>query len=86
MIKTGVARIYVQGSFCIDCGSSIKNELLKIEDLSNVYLKPEKSLIVFNFVKANEISKAMNLLTSLGLPPKGDRLKNINALKGLCIC
>ena len=86
MIKTGIARIYVQGNFCTSCGSYIKRELLKITDVSNVYLRPRNSLVVFNFVRANEISSAMNLLTALGYPPKGEKPSEINKNKSLCFC
>jgi len=86
MIKTGLARIYVQGNFCINCLPAIKAELLKIEDISNVYMKPCKSLVVFNFIKPNEISSAMNVLTSLGYPPKGDRTTKNQIFKSLCLC
>jgi len=67
-MKTGIAQIEVQQSFCNRCAIKIKEALLKIEDITNVYLYPKDSLIVFNFVKANEISKALNLLTELGYP------------------
>jgi len=86
MIKTGIARIYVQGNFCKSCGSSIKKELLKINDVSNVYVKPSTSLVVFSFVKANEISSAMNLLTTLGYPPKGEKPNHSKRFKPLCFC
>ncbi len=86
MIKTGIARIYVQGNFCNNCGSYIKKELLKINDVSNVYLRPRNSLIVFNFVRANEISNVMNLLTALGYPPKGENPSEIYKSESQCIC
>ncbi len=86
MVKTGLARIYVQGSFCLNCGPIIKEELLKINDISNVYMRPCNSLVVFNFAKANEISTAMNVLTSLGYPPKGDRIDEAHISEALCLC
>jgi len=85
-MKTALARIYVEGSFCLNCLPTIKAELLKIDDISNVYMKPRRSLVVFSFVKANEISTAMNLLTSLGYPPKGDRIDKSQIFKSLCSC
>ncbi|MEO9513575.1 MAG: heavy metal transporter [Flavobacteriaceae bacterium] len=75
-MKLSLAKIPVQNKFCGKCSSQIKSELLKIRDITNVYLYPTDSLVVFSFVKANELSTALNILTALGYPPQGDRIKN----------
>ncbi len=75
-MKTNTARIPVQRSFCNQCSGKIKSALLSIKDISNVNLYPMDSLIVFNFRRANEISKALNVLTELGCPEKGEKVKN----------
>lgn len=85
-MKSGFATVHVQNTFCQRCSSSIKKELLKIIDISNVYLYPMDSLIVFNFIKANELSTALNVLTDLGYPPENERI-NYNKLPiTACIC
>ncbi len=73
-MKFGLAKIPVQNTFCSKCSARIKSELLKIQDITNVSLYPTDSLVVFNFIKANELSTALNTLTDLGYPPEGDRL------------
>ncbi len=85
-MKSGMAKIVVQNSFCAKCSGKIKIELLKIENITNVYLYPFDSLVVFNFVKANELSTALNTLTALGYPPKGDRIDMKNYVHPWCIC
>lgn len=85
-MKSGLAQIPVQNSFCQRCSHTIKSELLKVNDISNVYLYPKDSLVVFNFVKANELSDALNILMSLGYPPKGDKVDKKNCRPPLCCC
>ncbi|MEX0314874.1 MAG: hypothetical protein AB3N18_11895 [Allomuricauda sp.] len=85
-MKKSLARIHVQQSFCMDCAERIEKELLRIEDISNVYAYPIDSLIVFHFVRANELSTALNRLMELGYPPKGDVIKKENYVPPLCSC
>ena len=75
-MKTNIARIPVQTSFGNLCSVTIKDALLSIKDITNVNLYPSDSLIVFNFIRANEISKALNVLTELGCPEEGEKVKN----------
>ncbi|WP_139063626.1 heavy-metal-associated domain-containing protein [Flagellimonas eckloniae] len=85
-MKTGLAKIPVQNSFCASCSHQIRKELLKIEDISNVHLFPTESLVVFNFVRANELSTALNVLTDLGYPQVGDRINGRNHHPPYCTC
>lgn len=85
-MKSGMAKIEVQSSFCTKCSVRIKMELLKIENITNVYLYPFDSLVVFNFVKANELSTALNTLTALGYPQKGERIHMKNYVQTCCTC
>ncbi len=66
----------MQQSFCDRCSDRIKEVLLDIKDITNVHLYPMDSLIVFNFVRANEISKALNALGDLGYQEEGEKVKN----------
>lgn len=84
-MKSGMAKIEVQSSFCAKCAARIKMELLKIENITNVYLYPFDSLVVFNFIKANELSIALNTLTALGYPQKGERIGR-NGYISTCTC
>lgn len=85
-MKSGMAKIEVQNSFCTRCSVKIKIELLKIENITNVYLYPFDSLVVFNFVRANELSTALNTLTALGYPQKGERINMKNYVHPWCKC
>lgn len=84
-MKTSIARIPVQSSFCVRCSHKIKAALLEIDDISNVRLYPMDALVVFNFVRANEISKALNVLTSLGYPEEGEK-NNDDVVIPMCRC
>lgn len=85
-MKKNLARIHVQQSFCMGCAEKIQNELLNIDDIFNVYAYPTDSLIVFHFVRANELSMALNKLMELGYPPKGDMIKKENYVPPICNC
>lgn len=84
-MKTGFAKISVQRSFCEGCSRIIGQELVKIANITNVRLYPTEALVLFNFIKANEVADALNALTALGFPPKGDRIKP-EALCISCAC
>ena len=84
-METNLAKIPVQQSFCSSCADTIKAALLKIQDISNVYLYPKDALVVFNFVRANEISQALNVLTAMGYPEEGEIVDN-NSNIPLCSC
>ncbi|PWL38689.1 hypothetical protein DKG77_10600 [Flagellimonas aquimarina] len=84
-MKLSLAKIPVQNRFCRKCSSQIKSELLKIQDITNVNLYPTDSLVVFSFIKANELSVALNILTALGYPPQGDRV-NAKFISPICSC
>lgn len=77
-MKTGFAKITVQQSFCALCSKKIKKELLKIKDVSNVRMHPTESLVIFDFIKANEVANALNVLTALGYPQKGEQTNNMH--------
>jgi len=82
-----LARIQVQNKFCTRCKSSIKDKLSEIKSISNVQLFVSDSLVVFNFLKANELSDALNVLSEIGYPEIGERFNNSNrVLPKICLC
>lgn len=83
MIAT--ARIEVQQHFCKNCSVFIKKELQMIEDVKNIRLYPKDSLITFSFLKADKLSAALNTLSRLGYPEKGERIDEALS-KSLCRC
>ncbi len=86
-MKHQIARIQVQNNFCHQCKSSIQTKLTEIRDVSNVRLYPEESLVVFNFMKANELSDVLNALTEMGYPETGEKVNQDMLLKSkMCLC
>ncbi|MEM9647311.1 MAG: hypothetical protein AAF969_02450 [Bacteroidota bacterium] len=85
-MKNSLARIIVEPGFCMDCGSEIVKELMGIDDITNVFAYPMESLVVFQFIKANELSLALNKLMEMGHPPAGDTIKEENYVPPLCRC
>jgi len=68
-----MARIPVQQIFCDNCSAQIKRGLQEIKGVANVRLYPSESLICFNFMTANTLSTALNILSDIGYTEKGDR-------------
>ncbi|MGB3606917.1 MAG: hypothetical protein WA775_00880 [Psychroserpens sp.] len=72
-----IARIQVQQGFCHFCSKIIEKELRGIDAINNVRLYPKEALITFNFKKADRLSTALNMLSDLGFPEKGDRFYKV---------
>ncbi len=86
-MKHQIARIQVQNNFCHECKRGIQTKLTEIQDVSNVRLYPEESLVVFNFIKANELSNVLNALTEMGYPETGERIAHDTLVKSkMCLC
>ncbi len=83
---TSLARIEVQQSFCYDCSVRIKKELQEIEAITDVQLYPLESLVTFNFKRANTLSNALNVLSEIGYPEKGERLFKKQFSNSVCNC
>lgn len=81
-----MARIEVEQRFCKGCSVCIKNELQKIDEINNVRLYPKESLITFNFIKANKLSSALNILSEIGYSEKGEHLHKRQVNKQACNC
>ena len=85
-MKPGIARIFVQNSFCGRCMTTIKKKVLEVPDVQNINLYPSDSLVVFNFMRANQVSEVLNTLTTLGYPPKGDNVSCLQHKTPTCSC
>lgn len=85
-MKTSVARIPVQKSFCKKCAHKIKTKLSEIKNVSNVFTYEEEALIVFNFMRANQLSDVLNVLTDLGLQEKGEKQNQLQLPSFICEC
>jgi len=85
-MRTGIAKIPVQNSFCERCAEVIKNRILKDQSVQNLILFPSDSLITFNFNWANQVSEVLNILTRLGYPPEGDEVTTSSYTLPFCKC
>lgn len=85
-MKTQLARIQVQNRFCERCKSSIKSKLSEIKSISNIQLYVNESLIVFNFLKANELSDVLNVLSEIGYPEIGEQFNFRELESKICLC
>ncbi|GMN05003.1 hypothetical protein MTsPCn5_03910 [Croceitalea sp. MTPC5] len=82
-----LARIQVQNRFCTSCKSAIKARLAEIKSISNIELYVSESLVVFNFLRANELCDVLNVLSEIGHPEIGERFTNPNeAVSKICLC
>ncbi|WP_044401614.1 hypothetical protein [Lacinutrix sp. Hel_I_90] len=84
--KATMARIELQHHFCEGCSFCIKKELQKISNLSNIRFYPKESIVTFNFIKANALSNALNALSEIGYPEKGERINTERFSKSFCRC
>lgn len=80
------ARIEVEDSFCDSCSTCIKNGLQEIKEIKNINLYPKESLITFNFMKVNNLSTVLNVLTDMGYREKGERYSKQACSKLVCDC
>ncbi|MGB5982145.1 MAG: hypothetical protein WBG46_08380 [Nonlabens sp.] len=70
MINT--ARINIQGHITDSCSQVISMHLNGIENILNVRVIKEESVVIFSFDRLHKLSDALNLLTSIGFPEVGD--------------
>lgn len=85
-VSTSNAKIELQKRFCESCSLCIKNKLSTIEDINGLELFPDKSLVNFNFTKANILSRVLNILSSVGFPEKGECKSKNKSSNSICKC
>ncbi|MFK7832048.1 MAG: hypothetical protein AB8B52_02115 [Winogradskyella sp.] len=81
-----MAKIHVEQGFCKSCSVGIKMQLQEIEAISNVRLYPKESLVTFNFIKADKLSAALNVLSDIGYPEKGENICSEPFSNTVCSC
>lgn len=84
--KMTIARIEVQKRFCDNCSVNIRKALQEIDEFNTIRLYPKESLITFNFIRANKLSTALNILTKIGYPEKGEQINNEQFSGSVCFC
>lgn len=71
------ARFEVARSFCEGCANHISCRLQKIQGIKNVKLYPLETMVSFHFNRPNDLSNALNELTQMGYPEKGERISSL---------
>lgn len=66
------ANLKIERSFCEICSIKISNRLKTITGIQNIRTYPLEAIISFHFEKPNDLSNALNELTELGYPEKGE--------------
>ena len=69
------AKFEVARSFCDSCSKHIANRLQDIDGIKNVRLYPLERVVSFHFNKPFDLSNALNELTTMGYPEKGEIIK-----------
>ncbi|MEW7278667.1 heavy metal transporter [Aquimarina sp. 2201CG1-2-11] len=67
---------------CINCAMVLKNKILQLKNISNVFIHKDYSYISFNYKYANDLSNVENLLTYMGFPPEDEKNMRVN-IEGL---
>ena len=86
VITTSMAKIQVEQHFCKNCSIGIEKELQDIETITNIRFYPKELLVTFNFVKADKLSTALNVLSDIGYPEKGEKLFKKQFSNSVCCC
>lgn len=76
--------IPIQNLKCNNCAIALKKEILQIQNISKVYIHSDYSHISFNHTSVNDLSNIENMLTLLGFPPVGEKIKKKNSTGYYC--
>ncbi len=74
-MHTKRAIIKIQQLNCINCTIKLREKLKEIKNISHVNIHYQSSQIAFNYEIVNDVSNVENLLTFLGFPPSGEKIK-----------
>lgn len=77
--------IYIENLKCGGCANTIKNGLISIENVTNVIVDVEKSLVTF-FANKDDLKKVKEKLSKLGYPEVGDKNTVLHKAKSFVSC
>lgn len=64
--------LHIQNLKCGGCAHTITTKLAELEGISEVNVDNDTDAVSFNYNSENELTKAVNLLSSLGYPVEGE--------------
>ncbi len=71
------ATIIVQNLKCDGCAKTIMNRLIELDNIAEVSVEPETSMVSFTYKNTNDALKVMDKLKDLGYPS----ITNENSIK-----
>lgn len=79
-------KIVVQNLKCGGCANTISKHITTLEDVSNVNVEAESSLVSFSYENELALSKVEDKLKQLGYPIIGDANTYLNKAKSFISC
>ena len=64
--------LHIQNLKCGGCANTITTRLSELKGISEVNVDNDTDAVSFNYNSENELTKAVNLLSSLGYPVEGE--------------
>ena len=64
--------LHIQNLKCGGCANTITTRLSELKGISEVNVNNDTDAVSFNYNSENELTKAVNLLSSLGYPVEGE--------------
>ena len=77
--------IYIENLKCGGCANTITNGLTSIENVTNVSVDVEKSLVTF-FANNDDLKTVKDKLSKLGYPEVGDKNTVLHKAKSFVSC
>ena len=78
--------LIIQNLKCGGCANTIVTKLSEVNNISNVSVDVESSMVTFEHVFENDIDKAVEKLASLGYPVEGDKNSVISKAQSFVSC
>ncbi len=79
-------KIKIQNLKCGGCASTIIKKLSEIEGITNVEVKVEDSLVIFNTVTKENITLVKEKLATIGYPEIGEKNSIVSKAKSFVSC
>ena len=78
--------LFIQNLKCGGCAHTITTKLSELDEITNVIVNVESSLVTFEHSSENDIDLAVEKLASLGYPVEGDKNSVISKAKSFVSC
>ncbi len=78
--------LYIQNLKCSGCANTITKEISKIEDIKELSINEEKSLVSFNAIEDETLKKVVVRLKELGYPVVDEENSLLTQAKSFVSC